>query len=168
MDAITQQRLTQVHPKLRAQITQVIEAMAAKGLYFRVTEAFRTAEYQDQLYAKGRDAAGNIVDLRKVVTYARGSAMKSWHQFGMAVDMIPSTAGPELPFTPNWNANTPPYREAQAAARELGLVCGADWHGSRVDPPHYQLGGVPVTPTEEIISLFKTKGLEAVWALIPA
>jgi hypothetical protein len=49
-----------------------------------------------------------------------------------------------------------------AAGEAQGLVSGSNWH-SLVDWPHFQLGGLPVTPTEQMRQDFYAGGLPLVW-----
>lgn len=55
--------------------------MREKGIYLIITEGFRSKEYQDSLYAKGRTKPG------KIVTNAKGSTYSSQHMWGIAFDI---------------------------------------------------------------------------------
>ena len=158
MEAITEQRLSLVHPLLREKITRVIQNMAARGIACRVTQGLRTWEEQAAIYAQGRTAPG------KIVTNARPGY--SSHNFGLAVDLVPSTNGLQT-FVPDWAGDSLRYRVMQQFARDEGLICGCDWH-SFPDPPHFQLAGAPVTPTVVMRALYSEKGMQAVWNIVKA
>lgn len=70
----------QLHPQFRAALDDLLGRTSADGLPFRVFEAFRTPERQEWLYAQGRTRPGGKV------TNAR--AWESFHQFGLAADMV--------------------------------------------------------------------------------
>lgn len=67
---------TLLHPWLDYKLTLLLNKCAKKRIYLIITEGYRTVEYQDSLYAKGRTTAGSIV------TNAKGSDYSS--QIGRA------------------------------------------------------------------------------------
>lgn len=80
-DAISEQRVAQLHPNIRPEVKRLIEqAEATLGQYtaIRIVQGLRTFAEQDTLYAQGRTKPGNIV------TNARGGA--SNHNYGIAID----------------------------------------------------------------------------------
>jgi peptidoglycan L-alanyl-D-glutamate endopeptidase CwlK len=78
---------TKLHPYLDYLLGIMIKYSNKENIYLIVTEGYRTKEYQDELYAKGRTKAGRIV------TNARGSAYDSQHQWGIAFDIAIANAG---------------------------------------------------------------------------
>jgi peptidoglycan L-alanyl-D-glutamate endopeptidase CwlK len=162
MDNVSEQRLSQVHPQLAAITRQLADGLAAKGIYVRVVEGLRTWEEQDALYAQGRTTPG------KIVTNAAGGS--SYHNYGQAVDLVPSTAGPESPYVPNWNPKDPSYKTMQEDGEDLGLTSGARWI-TIPDPPHFQLTGtLPVSPDAATKAAYQAAGggdagIKAVWKL---
>ena len=82
MDKPTKQRIANLHPSVRDEVTLIIEecdkALSGKAK-IRITEGLRTIEEQNLLYAKGRTLPG------KKVTNAKGG--QSIHNYGFAVDM---------------------------------------------------------------------------------
>jgi peptidoglycan L-alanyl-D-glutamate endopeptidase CwlK len=155
MDAITTQRLSLVHPKLRLITTEVIAELAAQGVDVRVTQGLRTVEQQDALYAQGRTAPGHIV------TNARGGY--SAHNFGIAVDCVPGVVG-KKPWGPDWDVAH--YSKMQDSCRFKGLVCGCDWKGDLGDEDHFQLAGYPVTPDDAMREVLAKYGMQAVWNMM--
>lgn len=154
MDSISESRLALVHPILAQKVKATIAACEAQGLYIRVVQGYRDAAVQAQIYAKGRTAPGDIV------THAPPGY--SMHEFGMAVDCEPSLGGLAEPYRPDGVAASPRYVAMVAAAEAQGLVSGSHWHGDRVDWPHLQLPGIPVTPTNDMREALK-QGLATVW-----
>ena len=128
----------------------------SEGVFFdiEVTQGLRTWAEQDALYAQGRTTPGEIV------THAAGGY--SWHNFGMAIDLVPEDI---TPGQPDWNLNNPVWARMVSIAESLGLVSGAEWHGADLDVPHVQLTGrFPVSPNDEVRAIFQQRGLIAdVW-----
>ena len=153
MDSVSETRLALVHPLLSHKVHAMAQDLAAKGIYIRVVQGLRTKEEQDALYAIGRTAPGHIV------TNARGGY--SNHNFGMAVDCVPGIRG-EGPWVPNWNASHPDYQDMISAGIAQGLVSGSTWI-HMPDEPHFQLAGIPVTPTDEMRAALQ-QGLPFVWS----
>ncbi len=116
-----------LHPWLDYKLGLLLKECAKQGIYLIVTEGFRTKEYQDQLYAKGRTAPG------KVVTNARGNSYSSQHQWGIAFD-IAINAVKHL-YDPAIIKKVAKI----AKSKKVGLSWGGDWKGI-VDTPHFYLG----------------------------
>lgn len=146
MDAISEQRLSQVHPLLK----QKVEAMQATLAFpVRVVQGLRTFAEQNALFAQ----------VPKVTNAPGGYSM---HNFGLAVDCVPSLAGFDETYQPDWDGKDAHYEAMVDAGIEQGLVSGAKWH-SIVDYPHFQLGGLPVTPTDAMRGDLLSGGLPLVW-----
>jgi peptidoglycan L-alanyl-D-glutamate endopeptidase CwlK len=147
------ERLSQVCPLLAKSIAKI--DLALPSLSIQVTEGVRTWEQQDIDYAQGRTTAG------KIITHAPGGF--SWHQYGLAVDLVPEDI---TPGQPDWNLDHPAWARMVSVAESLGLVSGAEWHGEDLDTPHVQLTGrFGVVPDDEVRAIFKQSGglLTAVW-----
>ena len=69
--------ITELHPDLQEIIAKVVEECEKEGLPIKVTEGIRTVEYQNELYAKGRDKNGNKIGA--TVTNAKGTSYQSMH-----------------------------------------------------------------------------------------
>lgn len=149
MDTISTARLSLVCPKLSDLIKQLDSSLAQEGISIRVVQGLRTWNEQAALYAQGRTAPG------KVVTQAPPG--HSWHNFGMAVDVVPMPNG-----QPDWNLGHPAWQRIVALGESLGLTSGSKF--SHPDWPHLQLTGkFPVSPTDEVRQLFRDAGMEAIW-----
>ncbi len=152
-DPVSEQRLALVHPDLARRVHAALDALAQHGTFFRVAQGLRTFAEQDALYAQGRTAAGHVV------TNARGGW--SNHNFGCAVDCYPFLQGRSGDV--NFNPSSVQFQAMVVALKAQGLAWGGDWHDP-VDPPHFQLAHVPVTPTDADRAAFVRGGLKAVWA----
>ena len=126
---------TKLHPWLNYKLGLLLKQCAKKGIYLIITEGFRSKEYQDKLYAKGRTKPGNIV------TNAKGSDYSSQHQWGIAFDIA-------------INDSKLLYNEATirkvakiAKSKKVGLAWGGDWV-SPVDTPHFYLDKWGDTPSK--------------------
>lgn len=156
MDPISEQRLAEVAPALARIARQLAADLAAGGVYVRVVQGLRSWTQQDALYAQGRTAPG------AVVTNVRGGY--SYHNFGMAVDLVPSEFAPGQPYAPDWNPQHSAWKTMEMAGQAAGLTSGAAWR-SFPDAPHFQLtGSFPEDgPSDEVRQLFKDGGMQAVW-----
>ena len=74
--------LKELHPDVRKKAEVLLALCEEKGMSVKVYETFRTVARQDELYAQGRTAKGDIV------TNAQGKEYKSYHQWGLAFDII--------------------------------------------------------------------------------
>lgn len=126
---------TKLHPWLNYKLGLLLKQCEKKGIYLIITEGFRSKEYQDKLYAKGRTKPGNIV------TNAKGSDYSSQHQWGIAFDIA-------------INDSKLLYNEATirkvakiAKSNKVGLAWGGDWV-SPVDTPHFYLDKWGDTPSK--------------------
>ena len=153
MDMISETRLSKVHPALAGKIRTVAATMSASGIELRVVQALRTKAEQDALFAQGRTAPGHIV------TNARGG--HSMHNYGLAVDIVPGKKGVQ-PWSPNWVESDPAFVTMIDLCEAQGLVAGARWH-QLPDFDHFQVAGVPVNPTAEMLACLVSGGCEAVW-----
>lgn len=162
MDMISAARLQNVMPELAQKIRNLHDMLEAEGIEIRVVQALRSWQQQQDLYAQGRDINGKVVDKSKIVTNCPGG--HSYHNFGMAVDCVPSTHGPDQPFDPDWNATHPYWSRMEDVGISLGLDSGAKWR-SFPDAPHFQLTGrfPEGAPTDEVRQIFKDAGMEQVW-----
>jgi len=136
-------------PEFAAKVRAMSDALAAQGLYIRVTQGYRTFAAQDDLFAE-----------RPKVTNARGGY--SMHNFGLAVDCAPSLDAIGTPFDPDWNGADAHYAAQVAAGEAQGLNCGANWHSFK-DEPHFQWPGIPDTPTDAMRGDIYSGGLSLVW-----
>ena len=66
-------------------IEQVNRLLLPRGLVVRVTETYRTAERQNELFGLGRNAKGQVIDARKIVTKTTDSN----HERRVALDWVP-------------------------------------------------------------------------------
>lgn len=126
---------SKLHPWLNYKLGLLLKQCAKKKIFLIITEGFRSKEYQDNLYAKGRTKPGRIV------TNAKGSDYSSQHQWGIAFDIA-------------INDNRLLYNEAMirkvakiAKSKKVGLAWGGDWI-SPVDTPHFYLAKWGDTPAK--------------------
>ena len=81
-DVVSIGRVAMLHPLLRQEVTNAIEAIECNSLpknaMVRIVQGLRTIEEQDALYAQGRTKPG------KIVTNAKGGS--SFHNYGVAID----------------------------------------------------------------------------------
>lgn len=132
-------------PRFRERVERVLADLDN----VRVFETVRTEERQQYLYGFGRE----YDDGRGPVTKA-ATAVKGWHLFGCATDIVENDATP-------WTAPNSFWQSLGLAYERHGCIWGGRW--KMVDLPHGQMGGIPVSPTAEIIALYRAEGVDAVW-----
>jgi D-alanyl-D-alanine carboxypeptidase-like protein len=123
-------RLATLHPIFAARIRSFLGKMEELGVHVLVTQALRTVEEQDALYAKGRTAPGEIV------TEARGGY--SHHNYGLAVDVCPLDSFDQA----DWCVNHPNWKLILETAPEFHLAEGAKWRTFK-DRPHLYPSELP-------------------------
>lgn len=85
-----------------------IDECGAKGLKFKIIEAFRTQERQNSLYEQGRTKPGPVVSW----------TLKSYHTLRLAVDVMPINCT---------------YEQLEVIAAKYGIT-----HPIPIDKPHFQ------------------------------
>lgn len=133
MDKVTLDRIKLIHPNLRGELEQIYKEIceALKGrAECRFTHTLRTFEEQNELYAQGRSKPG------VVVTRAKGG--QSWHNFGMAVDIVLL-----VDKKASWDIKTDYDKDGRSDWMEVvdvfkryGWEWGGDW--KFFDAPHFQ------------------------------
>lgn len=161
MDSISEVRLQLVCPALSTKIHLLALMLADENIVFRVTQGLRSWNDQQKLWEQGRDANGNVIDPSKIVTKAPPG--HSWHEFGLAVDVVPMVSQLENAILPDWNLSHPVWGRIVAVGESLGLFSGTQFHAIK-DEPHFQLTGIfPASPTDEVRQIFRNAGMIAVW-----
>ncbi len=156
MDSLSEARLQLVNPELAGKIRRMADMLALEGIVIKVTQGLRSWTEQMNLWLKGRDKYGSVVDKSKIVTNAAPG--HSYHNFGLAVDVAPFNG-----TDPDWNRDHPAWKRIVAVGTSLGLTAGAEFR-SFPDWPHFQLtGSLPASPTEDVREAFKDGGMFAVW-----
>ena len=122
-------RLNDVNPIL---IKIFKEAIKQSPIDFGIASGFRTLAEQKGLYALGRTKPG------KIVTYADGIDVKSYHQSGNAVDIYAYVNGKA-----SWDSKyyEPIARHIIRVAKDkfgVTLKWGGDWKKFK-DLPHFQI-----------------------------
>lgn len=159
MEDISEQRLKLVAPALSVRVRKMAEILSLENIPLRVTQGFRSWADQQKLWLQGRDADGNVIDKKLVVTNAPPG--HSWHEFGLAVDVVPMT----LPQgQPDWNVAHLVWKRIVEIGESLGLFSGTEFHSCPADTPHFQFtGNFPVSPDDEVRQIFKIAGVLTVW-----
>lgn len=119
---MTSRRLEHLHPVVAAKARALIALAAREGIHLLVTSTLRTFDEQAVIFAQGRSRPG------RRVTNARPG--QSWHNFGLAFDVVPLVEG-----KPVWNSCY--WERIGAIGRSLGLVWGGDFRSFK-DKPHFE------------------------------
>jgi hypothetical protein len=151
--------LADLFPPFADKVRLTLQKARAAGLNVYIFEGGRSIERQTKLYAQGRDAAGNVVDKKKVVTNAKPG--HSYHNYYIAMDLVFDKA-PERPGK-QWTWDMPDAIWEQLG--EIGESCGLRWLGNSTqfkEFPHFQLN-VPGCTTAMFYAWYQTGGLTTVW-----
>ena len=149
MDKPTQDRIAQLHPCVRAEVTKIIQECdkALTGsAKVRITQGLRTFQEQDNLYALGRTKVNpNGKTAKKplghIVTNAR--AGKSIHNYGFAVDICLIIDGKVASFDhkKDWdNDQVADWFECVKIFIKNGWEWGGNWKSFK-DIPHFDKQG---------------------------
>lgn len=112
--------LYDLRPVVRDKMIEFIERYRARGFDLLITCTYRSAAEQDALYALGRTKPG------KRVTNAKGG--NSYHQYGVAVDIVPLMDGKPLWQTHDRkNKLLPAWQAVCEVAAELGIEWAGNW-----------------------------------------
>jgi peptidoglycan LD-endopeptidase CwlK len=161
MDARSEAQLATVMPGLAAKVRAASAQLEAAGTYLLVVSGLRTTAQQNALYAQGRSLTGHVV------TNAR--AGQSMHNYGLAVDVAPYLSGSGGAL--NWTVSTPQFQAMVAAMKAQGLEWGGDWKGNLADYDHFQMEGLPASPSsamETDYAAVAAGGLDAIWGKVQA
>ena len=152
MDSVSEARLSLVCPALSAKIHSLALMLDDEQIIFRVTQGLRSWADQNALYAQGRTTPGIIV--------TDAPAGFSWHEYGLAVDVVPMD---QEPPQPDWNITHPQWQRLIAVGESLGLFSGSEFCYIK-DNPHFQLtGSFPESPNDLARQVYLNAGITAVW-----
>ena len=119
--------LNKLHPYVKQLSEKLIDQCKKQGLKVIITQALRTNEEQNELYAQGRTKPGNIV------TNAKGG--QSMHNYGLAIDFAPVVNG-NIP----WN-DIALFKKIGTIGLQVGFDSyGGNWTSFK-DYPHLQWTG---------------------------
>lgn len=134
MSDINEQRIALLHPKIRAEVRNLLaqaNAQLTKHSSVRITQTLRTFQEQDALYAQGRTKLG------KKVTNAKGG--QSNHNYGAAFDFCLIIDGKEV----SWDLKKDydgdkiaDWMEVVKVFRNAGYEWGGLWKFT--DNPHFE------------------------------
>ena len=127
-DEITRERIQRLHPDILDDAEKFILDTQKEGIELRVTDTYRTIEEQNELYKRGRDEDGNIIEGEERVTDVKGGY--SYHNYGLALDVVEIQDG-----VPVWN--NPQWEKIGRIGEEKGFEWGGRWRDI-IDKPHFQ------------------------------
>lgn len=138
MDKSTEQRIAQLHPNIRQEVTNIINEcnLALTGrAKVRITQGLRDFLEQDELYAIGRTKPG------KIVTNAKEG--QSIHNYGFALDICLIIDGKTASWdtAKDWDGDKiADWTECVDIFKKYGWNWGGDWKTFK-DLPHFDKKG---------------------------
>lgn len=134
-DAVSFQRASQLHPKIRSEviaaITETETDKLPPNIIIRIVQGLRTFDQQQALYEQGRTKPGNRVTNSK--------AGQSYHNYGLAIDFALLIDGKIT-----WDIKQDSDRDGEAdwmevvdSFEKLNYTWGGRFH-SIIDNPHIE------------------------------
>lgn len=133
-DVVSDQRISTLHPLVIGKAKEfIIRAEKELGIKLRVVSALRSWAEQTALFnqpfdGKDNDRDGKIDEADEKVTNAKAGS--SYHNFGLALDVVEIKNGKALWTNPNWS-------KIAALGKSIGFEWGGDWKNFK-DKPHFQ------------------------------
>ncbi len=119
-----------IHPKVREKVVSLIDDLAAEDIPMKIFESYRSPERQQKLHDQGRRGP----DAHKPIV-SNAEPWESYHQYGLAVDMVIDKAG----VNP-WETGTAETRAWWKRYHELAEKNGLE--PLSFELPHVQLKGI--------------------------
>ncbi len=151
-----------IHSGFKRKVEGTLATLISLGVVvpLGVFQWSRTWEKQAELYELGRTKASDVCVCQAHplgLTVTNAQAGDSWHQYGLAADLVFKPGGKW-----SWDYQNLPYAEMGKVAMELGLEWGGVWLGKKKDPPHVQhTNGLALWDAKQH---YLHGGLEEVWA----
>jgi hypothetical protein len=131
-DTYTNRRISTLDHRLQNPVADFInDVQDVIGIKLRVTDAYRSIEEQNALYAIGRDENGKVID--KTVTNAKGG--ESYHNYGLGIDVV-AIGGKKRDID---YSIVPSNDSLVSIGKDYGFEWGGDWTGNKKDNPHFQM-----------------------------
>lgn len=147
-----------LHDVFYVKVLLLQNALKLDGHVFYLHSGFRGEAEQTALWQQGRNKFGKVIDKAKVVTNAKFGS--SYHNYGLACDLVYDENGGKGPFKPSWKREH--YEILAKKAVGLGLDAGHYWK-SFPDSPHVQL---PLATLKELFAAHQKGGDKAVKELL--
>lgn len=136
LDKLSLQRIQTLHPKLRAEATQILSdincSVNTPNSFCRIAFGLRTFQEQQALYNQGRTTPGARV--------TKAKPGQSMHNYGLAVDIAFIINGSQASWDTkkDWDGDKQSdWMEVVAIFKRYGWAWGGDWR-SFVDMPHFE------------------------------
>lgn len=155
-----EQKLSQLYPPFAQVVRQFVLEANRQGMAVGIFEGLRTVERQAELYAKGRDANGKIVNQLLVVTNAPPGL--SAHNYGCACDLVFDGC----PAQPGWQwswADKFPWGKLAELGKSFGLDASYFWE-TLPESPHFQ--NMYGFRYHALLAVYQKDGLSAVWSAL--
>lgn len=145
-------RIDTLEPETKAKALKLVALAADEGISLRITQAQRSAQEQDALYAQGRNSLDSVNALRhqlgwvpltnqENIKVTNAKAGESWHNFHRAFDVVPMQGG-----VPDWQSLH--WERIGQLGESVGLEWGGRW--LHADRPHFQsTGGITLAEARE-------------------
>jgi hypothetical protein len=142
-------------PRFRRAVERAIAECERENLDAMVYEGYRSQQLQAIYFARGR----TVVPPHHTVTNA-STNLRSWHGYGLAVDVVHNEHFWEPPGGEGW------FRQVAEIFKIHGCKWGGDW--TNRDLPHMQWGRCKPSPSDEARRLIREEGIEGVWRAVNA
>ena len=145
-DQVTADRISKLHPRIREEVTTIVNNIENSGVGIRIVQGLRTFDEQNNLYAQGRTQAQlDAVGLKNVkarpdlpkVTNARGG--ESFHNYGLSIDFVLLHADKQVSWSQTEDLDKDGKRDWMEVVEAFGCK-GYNWGGFWKSPdyPHFE------------------------------
>lgn len=142
LDPLTLININLLHPNLRYEALSIYklceEALTGRARV-RFTHTLRSIKVQDALYAKGRDAKGQVISGATIVTKAKGG--QSYHNYGLAIDFCLIVDGKVASYymTKDYDGDKKSdWKEVVQIFKNYNWFWGGDYIGKFKDYDHFE------------------------------
>jgi peptidoglycan L-alanyl-D-glutamate endopeptidase CwlK len=125
--------IAMLYPPFGKLVALFLQEARKKAFPIGIFEGLRSFETQKEYYSRGRNEAGDIISPAKVITWAKPG--KSYHQYGLAVDIVFDQNGQNPGFQWTWDEKKD-WLGLGAIGKLCGLEAGVFWN--KKDPPHFE------------------------------
>lgn len=153
-----EKKLLELFPPFADLVRRFVLEARAQGMPIAIFEGLRTFERQQELYNKGRDSSGKVINESLVVTKAPPGS--SLHNYGLAVDVVFDSDQVKPGWQWSWDDKYP-WKKLADLSITFGLEPAYYWKSMPESPHHQKTYALQI---HELLSLYRDGGLLEVWA----
>lgn len=130
-----EEKLAELYPPFADKIREFVLEARSQGMNVAVFEGLRSMARQKQLYSRGRNASGSVIDRKKIVTNAPSGM--SFHNYGLAVDLVFDADEVKPGWQWSWDSKWP-WKKLALLGQSHGIEAAYFWLRF-FECPHFQM-----------------------------